>query len=498
MDYKARLDLQLRGLLSLFPHDFVRPTQVAALEVIARMFTEGNRFSIVEIPTGAGKSALAFATARYAATLDDEDFESGAYILTPYNNLAAQLTSDFSGLGLTELKGKKHYGAKLTGTYEDARADFFGSALGVTNYAYFLKARHMPERQVLILDEGHNLERILLGMADFKITPQTCRAAGIAPPPQFRTDENARIVDWLGTLLLPALRKQVRNCREANAQREWEDLAARVVGYTDEGDRSQWIAWTDEGALSAKPLSAVVQARDLFERSRHVVIQSATIFDFTTFRRILGIPDGALTFSAPSDFPSCNRPIIYRPVGDMSRKAADETIPGLCTEIERIVADFGQCKGVVHTHSYSINERVFHHLAAKYGNRIITHDRNPHNRERAIQLHSASNSASVLVSPSLTEGIDLKDDLARFQVVCKVPYPRLDPNTRERSAKDKSWYELQTAWALVQMIGRAVRSDTDSATTFVLDSNFERFVSRNERILPAWWRGAIQFLARAS
>jgi hypothetical protein len=48
------------------------------------------------------------------------------------------------------------------------------------------------------------------------------------------------------------------------------------------------------------------------------------------------------------------------------------------------------------------------------------------------------------------------------------------------------------------MIGRAVRSDTDYATTFVLDSQFERFVTRDEGILPVWWRAAIQTEGKAA
>jgi Rad3-related DNA helicase len=48
------------------------------------------------------------------------------------------------------------------------------------------------------------------------------------------------------------------------------------------------------------------------------------------------------------------------------------------------------------------------------------------------------------------------------------------------------------------MIGRAVRSDADYATTFVLDSQFEKFVRKNERILPGWWKEAVQFPARAA
>lgn len=222
------------------------------------------------------------------------------------------------------------------------------------------------------------------------------------------------------------------------------------------------------------------------------MILSATIFDFPTFRRVLGMPDDALTFSAPSDFPLRNRPIFYRPAGDMAAKAINHTIPHLCTEIERILSEFSRSKGVIHTHSYVVNQCVFKHLTAKFGYRVITHGQNPKDREQAIRRHCASHEPSVLVSPSLAEGVDLKGDLARFQVICKVPYPRLDAYTRARCVRDRAWYELQTAWGLVQMIGRAVRSETDSATTFVLDSQFEKFVVRNEAILPLWWRAASQ------
>jgi hypothetical protein len=41
------------------------------------------------------------------------------------------------------------------------------------------------------------------------------------------------------------------------------------------------------------------------------------------------------------------------------------------------------------------------------------------------------------------------------------------------------------------------QADTDYAI-FVLDSLFERFVIRNEEILPAWWRAAIQTEGKAA
>jgi Rad3-related DNA helicase len=271
-----------------------------------------------------------------------------------------------------------------------------------------------------------------------------------------------------------------------------------VTSYIDIDNRGDWIVWTEQGTLNAKPVTVSEPARELFARGKRVLIQSATIFDFATFQRILGLSNAALTFSANSDIPACNRVVIYRPVGDMAMTKMDGMLPLMCAEIARIVAEFGQYKGVIHTHSYQINQIVSQHLLTQLASRVITHNRDPYDRERAIQRHCSSKVPSILVSPCLTEGLDLKDDLARFQVVCKVPYPRLDIYTRARAMRDPQWYAFQTAWALVQMIGRAVRSDADYATTFVLDSQFEKFVRKNERILPGWWKEAVQFPARAA
>jgi ATP-dependent DNA helicase DinG len=47
----------------------------------------------------------------------------------------------------------------------------------------------------------------------------------------------------------------------------------------------------------------------------------------------------------------------------------------------------------------------------------------------------------VLISPSLHLELDLKDDLSRFQVIVKVPYPdRSDKWIEAKSERDQEWY----------------------------------------------------------
>jgi ATP-dependent DNA helicase DinG len=87
----------------------------------------------------------------------------------------------------------------------------------------------------------------------------------------------------------------------------------------------------------------------------------------------------------------------------------------------------------------------------------------------------------------------LKDDLSRFQIITKVPYPNLgDRWTDAKRKASRQWYTWQTALKLVQGYGRSVRSKEDWAKTYVLDSAFGPFVNRNKNILPDWFIQAIQ------
>ncbi len=123
----------------------------------------------------------------------------------------------------------------------------------------------------------------------------------------------------------------------------------------------------------------------------------------------------------------------------------------------------------------------------------MTHTNVGGSRERAISDHYESTEPTILASPSMTEGLDLKDDLSRIQIITKVPYPFLDPYNRVRMQRDPKWYQLQTALTLVQATGRSVRSVDDYALTVILDQDFGRFLSQNQDILPKWWLDSIEF-----
>jgi Rad3-related DNA helicase len=115
-------------------------------------------------------------------------------------------------------------------------------------------------------------------------------------------------------------------------------------------------------------------------------------------------------------------------------------------------------------------------------------------RDEVIAEH-ANNSTkpTVLISPSLHTGLDLKNELSRFQIITKVPYPNKgDRWTNAKRQTDQEWYYWQTALKLIQAYGRSIRSNEDWAKTYVLDSAFGYFIKKNKNILPDWFTQAIK------
>ena len=114
-------------------------------------------------------------------------------------------------------------------------------------------------------------------------------------------------------------------------------------------------------------------------------------------------------------------------------------------------------------------------------------------RDEVVQEHIYAKKPTVLISPSLHTGLDLKEDLSRFQIITKVPYPnKSDRWINAKRNKVPDWYYWQTGLKLIQAYGRSVRSKDDWARTYILDSAFEYFLRKNREILPGWFLNAIK------
>jgi len=205
--------------------------------------------------------------------------------------------------------------------------------------------------------------------------------------------------------------------------------------------------------------------------------------------------DGMRALASPSPFPVDQRRIEYRPVGVLSKTTLPELEPALFDEVAEILARHRTEKGLVHAASYVAARRLLAHLAdrAPEQHRRVIFVESSDAKARALEHHRASPLPTVLLSPSLREGVDLPDDFLRFQIVTKMPYPDLgDPWTAARQARDPRWYALETAKALVQAYGRSCRHAGDHGVTYVLDAQFARFLQHYRVLLPEWFLDAAE------
>lgn len=553
---RHRRNLQTNMSLNIrdhFPFAAIRPSQESSLVAIEHAYQSDKKFTIIEAPTGTGKSGFGIAAASWAKTKPNtggDGHRNGGYILSPQKTLTAQYMKDFSDMGLTELKGKANYwchehdtdcdtGALFNNSseqgdarqvcegcpYKIAKKTMLASGVGTMNFAYFLNetqyAGQLGTREMLVLDEGHNTEQQVLGFTDTEISTKRAEEVGCGRLPFIKPGENAKCFDFLVQTFRPALieymaklvdlldEAKLTNNRPdkikyAKKLDSYDKYTCRLNRFINSEDHRDWLCWTNtdkgsknEGTLTIKPLTATLFADEiLFRKANKILMMSATILDFKTVMRNLGIKsEDAEVLALGSDFPLENRPIFFWPCGSMSHKFIEKTLPNMADGVQQLLNKYQNKKGIVHTHSYKITKYLIEYLRSRgFGPRIITHDSEQGSREAAVARHLESPDPTVLFSPSMTEGLDLKEDLSRFQIITKVPYPFLDPYVKARLTRDEAWYNWQTALTLVQATGRSVRSKTDKAHTYILDSAFEYFLTKNQSVLPKWWTDSIQFL----
>jgi Rad3-related DNA helicase len=462
------------------------------------------------------------------------DSSRGGAIITSQKTLQDQYTKDFSGIAC-DLRSSANYPCQwadgvvcaealriqrasggwpcsaepsclrgMNCPYKNARKMYTESEVGITNYSYLLSEATyvgaLKKRQLLILDEAHRVENELRRWASVQVDEEICESLGLVLPESTKSDQE--IHDWMAYTYYPTIRtmvatlakkfldhkgkrKKIPNQLRAMA-RQYEFLDKKMCQLTryitDKSQyKSEYVTVHAEGPggrqFEVKPLDVVHGAHDiLFSRGEKILLMSATILDFESFSRSLGLPKDKTHFiSIPSPFDPKKFGIIYRPIAKMNRSAIVESLPMLVNQIKNILAENPDSKGIIHTNSYEITRAV----GTIKNSRLIVQAAGV-DREKMIEDHVKSPEPTVLVSPAMMEGLDLHDDLGRFQVICKVPYPFLgDPIVKRLLDRSQRWYNWQTALVLVQSVGRCVRNEDDWAKTYILDECFGTFFVKN-------------------
>lgn len=231
--------------------------------------------------------------------------------------------------------------------------------------------------------------------------------------------------------------------------------------------------------------------RYLFRGVRKVVLMSATVREKTT--EMLGIPRDEMTFvELPSPFAPERRPVIFIPSVRMNYQTEQDDAQ-MRLWLHRLDSVIGSRlalgrKGVVHTVSYSRAKFVM--ANSEHRSRMMIHG--SADRTRVVEEFKRAEGGWVLVSPSVGVGYDFANDLARWQVIAKLPFASSrDATVRERQKRDADYGMYTASQALIQLTGRTTRSESDWSETLVLDDNFKWFLGKARRYLPEWWLEAV-------
>ena len=197
---------------------------------------------------------------------------------------------------------------------------------------------------------------------------------------------------------------------------------------------------------------------------------SATIGDPDIYVRGISARNAGY-LSIPETFDYAKSPIYYVDECRMSYREKDGNFDKMADMVRDVLKLFEGMRGIIQTGSYAFSKELLSRIGGPDAERLLVYGDTKEKRD-VLEAYRFSKD-KVLVGPSLVEGLSLDDDLCRFLIVMKVPYPSLaDKLVRRKMEILPGWYANEAAISLLQGVGRGVRSKDDWCCTFILDGCF--------------------------
>jgi Rad3-related DNA helicase len=210
--------------------------------------------------------------------------------------------------------------------------------------------------------------------------------------------------------------------------------------------------------------------RHFYNRFGFKVLMTATMGSPKDFMRNHGLKS-AKYFKMDSHFIWEKSPIIFYPGKKLSARHLEENIDWAIEKTVDLLTTHINQRGIIHTGSYDLGERVWSKLPKEIRKRVLTY-RGSEEKDKIIRKLK-KNPNTVLMGPSLLEGLNLANDDSRFQIFLKVPYPHLgDRYVKAKLEDSQTWYNWKTSISVLQGVGRSIRTPSDWAVTYLLDGNF--------------------------
>lgn len=180
-----------------------------------------------------------------------------------------------------------------------------------------------------------------------------------------------------------------------------------------------------------------------------------------------------------SNWDPLKSPIVCCGVANMSYVHGRASVERAIAKVDSLLDCHIHERGVIHTTTHLITSEIL--KKSKHSSRIYSYSSTHEKLVLLNKLHSLPSNA-VLCGPSLYTGIDLSDDLARFNIIFKLSFPNVGSQLwSKRYNYQKEVYFGETAAILEQSAGRTSRHADDYSTTYILDKRACDFIKKNKR-----------------
>ena len=546
------MELDLSCIEEYFPMADFREGQRETIEKVMKAFDSGKRVVILEGPTGTGKSAIGYTVARYFDTsyyitiqkslqsqlMGDFGVDDGQYRQKGFSVVDLKGRNNYECLYYKtrarepkpspeviekaqeyiacdagecirqgESKLDECFGALCTCPYLARKAQAKTANVCLMNFSSFFFQfvfGGFSARQFMIVDEAHNVEQQILNFVGLRISDIFFKDDGVEFPKYETVIEYLVYFQKIG--LMDLVEQKVEEFKRQNEKdaAEWErrkwklgKLLDMLESGQDPDDR--WAVNFHESGkkmirtLEFKPVfSSDFAERFLLGAADQILMMSATILSPQVIRRSLGLKKDEVTaIRMKNRFPVSNRRIIYSPSGSLSFKNKRKSFPAIANAVDAICSEHKDCKGIIHTHNFELCYKLFELCDGTVKKRFLFQKDWPTKEDMLVHHRKPGN--TIILAPAMHEGLDLYDELSRFQIIVKVPYPsRNDKQLMARTAVEPEYYDWLTALKLVQAYGRSVRSPEDWAVTYIIDSDFSWFKKKCRQFLPTWFMEAIE------
>ncbi len=522
-----------------------RNTQIKLINKINFAIGEGYKNIILEAGTGIGKSAIATTLA---------NMYEDSYILTMTKQLQEQYLDDFGDM-LVEIKGKGNYKCNYKGTcdfcikseYNIAKCSDCDYLIAfrkakksknvITNYDFMYRVgvdnQMLDPRQLLILDEAHNLERKMLMLSSHELNREYISTKfGIDIFEELMKGEKSyyhiknNSVYWI-----EVCKKLMKACGENIEKIEGTGKDVQVTLDEFESNPSKYsnVDYVEKQILESdlkefnsirlglesgdliidvpelklikdnkmdifaefKPYSVSDATQNLLSFGETRIFLTGTLGNMQKFCKWNNInPDNTYYIYEKSPFEVSNRPIYIDFVGNMSgsrRNVPNWKNKRAILKIKELIDRYPNQKGVIHTSS---NEQAFWIMdnLKEYKLLFVGGE----SRNEVLKEFNERNDGVILIGASIKDGVDLKGDLCRFQIIFKVPYPQLNEQVKFRKSLDPSWYYYQAVMAIMQAYGRGIRDKEDYCDMYIIDSNFKRLFDFNYNFFNEYFIEALK------